>query len=377
MMKSIQDADIKNKTVFLRVDYNVPLEDKRILDDNRVRATLPTIEYLRQQNCKIIIGTHIGRPDGHIIPQLSTTTVAADLSKLIAGRVYATDYIVEPAVKREIKAIRNKDILVLGNLRWHSEEEGNNENFARHIASYADIYVNDAFACSHRAHASVDAITKYLPSYAGILLEREVSTLKLMMDFPRKPFVLILGGAKIADKIGILTKFAEIADNVLIGGAIANTFKYHNGERVSHSLYEAKAANEVKKISEIFGQKLVLPIDDVREDLGNGEFRIMDIGPKTVENWRSIIIGAKTIFWNGNLGYTEDERYQKGTLEVANLIRQNQFTKIIAGGDTVGFIDQEKIASDFSFISTGGGATLEFLAGIELPGLKALGYYED
>jgi len=372
----LNDADIEDKIVFLRVDWNVPLERGEILDDNRIRATIPTIEFLQSRNCKIIIGTHIGRPDGEVVPQLSTKILAKRFSEFSKEKVYATDYVIESAVKKQVNALRPKQILVLGNLRWYAEEEQNNFSFARILAGYADIYVNDAFAVSHRAHASVEAISNFLPSYAGLLLEKEVVTLATLTDSPRQPFVLVLGGAKIKEKVGVIKKFAAIADKILIGGAIANTLRYFNGQEVSASTFEANLADTVEQVSEIAKDKIVLPSDDKRKNLENNRFSILDIGPKTIEDFKKYISEAKTIFWNGNMGYSEDREFEDGTLEIAQAIRSNQFIKIIAGGDTVGFVNSHNINSGFTFISTGGGATLEFLAGVELPGLKVLGYYD-
>jgi len=376
MMRGLNDADIEDKIVFLRVDWNVPLERGEILDDNRIRATIPTIEFLQSRNCKIIIGTHIGRPDGEVVPQLSTKILAKRFSEFSKEKVYATDYVIESAVKKQVNALRPKQILVLGNLRWYAEEEQNNFSFARILAGYADIYVNDAFAVSHRAHASVEAISNFLPSYAGLLLEKEVVTLATLTDSPRQPFVLVLGGAKIKEKVGVIKKFAAIADKILIGGAIANTLRYFNGQEVSASTFEANLADTVEQVSEIAKDKIVLPSDDKRKNLENNRFSILDIGPKTIEDFKKYISEAKTIFWNGNMGYSEDREFEDGTLEIAQAIRSNQFIKIIAGGDTVGFLNSHNINSCFTFISTGGGATLEFLAGVELPGLKVLGYYD-
>ena len=336
MMRGLNDADIEDKIVFLRVDWNVPLERGEILDDNRIRATIPTIEFLQSRNCKIIIGTHIGRPDGEVVPQLSTKILAKRFSEFSKEKVYATDYVIESAVKKQVNALRPKQILVLGNLRWYAEEEQNNFSFARILAGYADIYVNDAFAVSHRAHASVEAISNFLPSYAGLLLEKEVVTLATLTDSPRQPFVLVLGGAKIKEKVGVIKKFAAIADKILIGGAIANTLRYFNGQEVSASTFEANLADTVEQVSEIAKDKIVLPSDDKRKNLENNRFSILDIGPKTIEDFKKYISEAKTIFWNGNMGYSEDREFEDGTLEIAQAIRSNQFIKIIAGGDKIG-----------------------------------------
>jgi phosphoglycerate kinase len=376
-MRYLKDAEnLENKTVFLRVDWNCPLKDGEIIDDNRIRATIPTIEFLQSKNCKIIIGTHLGRPDGEVVQSLSTRPLAKRFSELHAGKIIATDYVIESPVREQLSSLRAKEVLVLGNLRWYAEEETNNLAFANVLASYADIYVNDAFAVSHRAHASVDGITNFLPSYAGFLLEKEVKMLSTLTESPRHPFVIVLGGAKIKDKIGLIKKFAESADQILIGGAIANTLEFFKGQDIGSSFYEPDLEDKIEGIISSAKDKLVLPVDDDRKIDADGKFSILDIGPETIKKFSGIIAEAKTIFWNGNMGFTEDKNYQSGTIEIAQAIKSNQFTKIVAGGDTVGFLDSRKMLDGFTFVSTGGGAALEFLAGDELPGLKVLGYYK-
>jgi phosphoglycerate kinase len=375
-MNFLKDAKIEDKTVFLRVDWNVPLKNGEIANDSRIRATVPTIEFLRSKNCKIIIGTHLGRPDGDIVPSLSTRILAKGLSLLVEGKIFATDYIIESAVKQQIGKLKPKEILVIGNLRWYGEEETNNRAFANLLASYADAYVNDAFAVSHRAHASVEAITRFLPSYAGFLLEKEITSLTVLTESPRHPFVLVLGGAKIKDKISLIKKFSPIVDNFLIGGGIGNTLHFFKGDKISRSFYEPNLESSVVEILEIAGNKMIIPLDSEKKDMGNGDFSILDIGPKTIAKFKEIIAGAKTICWNGNIGFSEDEKYAKGTLEIAKAIKENKYVRVVAGGDTVGFLDSHDLVDGYTFVSTGGGAALEFLAGIELPGLKALGYYK-
>jgi len=376
MMKSLNDADIEDKIVFLRLDWNVPLKEGKITDDTRIAATIPTIQFLQSKNSKVVIGTHLGRPEGEIVPELTTSILARKFSELTAGKVYATDYVIEHRVREQVKKLKSKDVLVLGNLRWYAEEQNNNLAFANILASYADIYVNDAFAVSHRAHASVEAITKFLPSYPGFLLEKEITSLGLLTEAPRHPFLLVLGGAKIKDKVGLIKRFIKIADYILIGGAIASTFKYFKGEDISQSYYEPQLEDTIEEIVDVTAGKLILPIDDRRADLGEGKFSILDIGPGTVENFKKYINQAKTIFWNGNMGHSEEKEFEFGTLEIAKAISDNKFIRVVAGGDTIGFINSHGLISGYSFISTGGGAALEFLAGIELPGLKVLGYYD-
>lgn len=371
-MLSLRDAQVANKRVLLRVDFNVPLEDKKITDNFRMRKSLPTIEYLLRNRAKVIIITHLGKPEGQIIPQLSTIPLAQELAKLLKRRVSATDHVIHPLVSEKIEQMGYGEVLVLGNLRWHPEEELDSEAFARDLASYADVYVNDAFGVSHRAHASVDAITKFLPSYPGYLLEAEVTTLSLLLKDPVKPFVLIMGGAKVKDKTGLLDNLAERADKILVGGAIGNTFLAASGQDVSDSLYEPEMTNKCQTILQRYGQKIILPLDSVKEERANGRFSIMDIGLKTVEAFRQEISRANTVFWNGNLGYSEKNLFEEGTRSIAQAMAENRGTTVISGGDTVGFVDNNNLTTDINFISTGGGATLEFLAGMKMPGIEAL-----
>ena len=375
MMKSIREADIEEKKVFLRLDWNVPLKSGVILNDNRIKATLATIEYLLSKECKIIIGAHLGRPDGEIIPQLSTKILAKRFSELCSAKTYATDYVIESSVKKQVENLRNKEILILGNLRFYPEEGTNNLAFAHILASYGDVFVNDAFAVCHRAHASVEAITKFLPGYAGFLLEKEVDTLRTLTQRPRHPFMLILGGAKIKEKAKLLIKFTPIVDKIIVGGAIANTLRYFQGYNIGNSFYEPHMGELVGQILMATQGKMVLPVDDIRKSMLSGKFSIMDIGPQTIAKFKTCISKAKTIFWNGNMGHSEDKEFETGTLEIASAIKDNHYTRIVGGGDTVGFIDSKNMTSGYSFVSTGGGAALEFLAGEELPALKALGYY--
>lgn len=375
MMQSITEAEIEGKRIFLRLDWNVPLKNGTILNDSRIKATLPTIEYLLSKNCKIVIGAHLGRPDGEIMPQLSTKILAKRFSQLCPARIYATDYVIESAVKKQVDNLRSGEILVLSNLRYYAEEETNNMAFAHILASYGDVFVNDAFAVCHRAHASVEAIINFLPGYAGLLLEKEVNTLKLLTERPRRPFILVLGGAKIKDKSKLLIKFTPLVDKILVGGAIANTLRYFQGYDIGSSFYEPQLETLVEQILTAAKDKIVLPVDDKRKNITPGKFSIMDIGPETISKFKTCISGAKTIFWNGNMGQSEEKEFETGTLEIANAIKDNPYTKIVAGGDTVGFIDSRNMISGYSFVSTGGGAALEFLAGVELPALKALGYY--
>jgi len=371
-MRSVRDADLSGKTVFLRVDYNVPMEDGKILDANRITKSLATVKYLLEHKAKIVMATHFGKPKGKVDTATSTIPLAEELSKQLGHKVEATDYLFGDDVSQKIKAMQTGDIFMLGNLRWDSGEEANDEEFARKLAAYAELYVNDAFGASHRAHASIDAITHHLPSYTGFLLESEVTTLSLLLDKPVSPFILIMGGAKIEDKVGMIENLAPKVDRILIGGGIANTFLAAEGKDVSDSLYESEMLDQCKKLLTEQGQKITLPVDHLKEELGEGKFAIMDIGPETRRQFTEIIGEAKTIFWNGNMGKSEDQEYSGGTKAVAEAIGNNGNTTVAAGGDTVGFILSHNLQDGISFISTGGGAALEFLAGDKLPGVEAL-----
>lgn len=371
-MKSIRDVEVKDKKIFLRVDFNVPMKDGTVVSANRLTAAVPTIEYLIERGAKIIIGTHLGRPEGKYDPAFSTVPVAEELSKILNKPVSGTDHVVSSLIEEKIARMKQGEIILLGNMRFHPEEEENNKEFAKKIASYVDLYVNDAFAVSHRANASVDAITQFLPSYSGLLFESEITTLNLFLTSPEHPFVVVVGGAKVKDKAGVLEKLAEKADNILLGGAVGNTFLAAKGQNVSKSLVESEMLPKCKEIMDILKEKIMLPSDSINEDLGNGEFRSLDIGHATIANFVREINDAKCIFWNGNLGYTEDVRYCAGTLAIAKAMSDNLNVKVAAGGDTVGFIEQNGLRGGFSFISTGGSATMEFLAGVSLPGIAAL-----
>ena len=370
-MKSVREAEVKGKKVFLRADFNIPIENGKIGDNNRIKAVIPTIKYLLEKKARIIIGTHLGRPEGKVNTKYSTVPVARELAHLLNMEVEATDHVVSSIVDEKISKMQEGEIIVLGNLRFHPEEEANEKSFAKKLASYADIYVNDAFAVSHRANASVEAITEYLPSYAGLLLESEMTSLNLLLDNPEHPFVLVIGGSKIKDKAGTLNFLAEKADQVLIGGAVANTFLAARGEEMGKSLVDSEMFETCKQIMEKFGPKIHLPIDFEKEVVDGG-FSCMDIGPRTRDDFRSVVADAKCVFWNGNMGYTENERFRKGTEEIAEAMIKNTYTTVIAGGDTVGFIDKFDLHDGISFISTGGGAAMQYLAGEELPGIAAL-----
>ena len=372
-MRYFQEADLKDKRVFLRVDFNVPMDNGDITDVNRIRAVLPTIKYLVESRAKLIIGTHLGRPDGKNSEETSIAPVAKELQRMLNLKVAMAPGIFGPSVDKLIENLQLGGIVVLENLRWDKREEENDPVFAEELAKYADIYVNDAFAVSHRANASVEAITRYLPSYAGFLLQLETRNLNELLDEPKKPFIIVLGGVKIQDKAGMIMKLAPRADKILVGGGVANTFLKARGEDIGDSVYDAEMVDECAKMLKKFSRKIVLPIDSAKEDLANGSWRILDIGPDAVKKFSDFIKGAETVLWNGNLGMTEDVRFAEGSLAIAKTISSlSGKTTIIAGGDTVGFVRANHLERGVKFLSTGGGAALEFLAGQKLPGIEAL-----
>ena len=371
-MKSIRDVNVKGKRVLLRVDFNVPMEDKRVADDNRIRQSLSTIQHLVTNKAKVIILTHLGRPEGQVIAELSTVPLAQRLAEISKHRVYATDHVIHPKVNEIIGKMKKGDILMLGNLRWHGEEESDIDVFAKDLASYGDLYVNDAFGTANRKHASVYSITKFLPSYAGFLFESEIATLKILLDNPKRPFIVVLGGAKMKGKIGLIEKIAPKADKILIGGAIGNTFLAAQGKDVSGSLVEKEMFEKCENLLKKLGNKIVLPIDMVKKELPEGGFSFQDIGPKTQKLFVDEVTSAGTVFWNGNLGHSEDEAYARGTFAMVKALSESPNTSIIAGGDTVGFVRIHGLSRNINFISTGGGATSQFLAGEKLPGVEAL-----
>ncbi len=390
-MKLLQDVNVNGKAVFLRVDFNVPIEKGEITDSNRIRAALPTIKFLVESRAKVIIGTHLGRPEGKLSAETSIAPVAKELERMLNLKVTMAKGVIDDETKKLAADLKAGQILILENLRWDPREEKNDSAFAKELASMAEIYVNDAFAVSHRANASVEAITKFLPSYAGLLLQSEITHLQLLLANPEHPFVLIIGGVKVVDKAGMIEKLAPHADNILVGGGVANTFLKARGEEMSKSVVDEEMVPACKKMLVSFGNKIILPIDCVTDSRGVipaqagiskipdqvgddnvKEFKILDIGPATIEKFCSIIRAAQTVLWNGNLGYTEDPEFQAGTKAVAKAMQLLRGTTVIAGGDTVGFVKSEGLDKGISFISTGGGAALEFLAGEKLPGIVAL-----
>ncbi len=377
MLKTLESlGSLAGKKVFYRPDYNVPVKDGVIQDEFRITATYKTLDYLVGQGAKVIIGAHMGRPKGED-PELSLHPVAQVLADRYSDHAVRTaTKIDDAAVQETIAGMQNGDILMLPNLRYWAAEEENDEAFATLLASLAEVYVNDAFACDHRAHASIVGVpSKLSSSAAGYLLQAEIETLGGLMASPASPFVVVMGGAKVSDKIEVIRRLAEKADKVLIGGAMANTFLLAKGEMIGDSLAEKEKVDVAKGLLEEFGDKLVVAPDYVKDNPDDAEhFRYLDLGPESIALFTKELSEAKTIFTNGSLGYTEDEKFAVASTAIVKAIaaRTGKATTVVAGGDTVELITRLKMHDQFSFVSTGGGAALEFLAGEELPGVKVL-----
>lgn len=384
--KSITDIDVKGKKVLVRVDFNVPIKEGKIKDDTRMTAALPTINYLLEHGAAVILFSHLGRPKDEPDPQFSLALVAKHLATLIPNKVnFVEDCIGEVAEAASAK-LQPGEVLVLENTRFYKEEKKNDPEMAMKFAKLADIYVNDAFGSAHRAHASTEGVAHHLPAVAGFLMEKEIRYLGQAIADPVRPFVAILGGAKISDKIGVIDNLLQKADAVLIGGGMANTFFKAQGFEMADSLVEEEAIQTAKELLAKGGGKLHLPVDLV---LGNSfdndaeskvtvvenvpaGWRVLDIGPASVENYARVISGAGTVVWNGPMGVFEMPKFAKGTFGVAEAVAASGAVSIIGGGDSVSAINQSGLSDKVTHISTGGGASLEMLEGKLLPGLAAL-----
>jgi phosphoglycerate kinase len=378
-MKVLGDMDFQGKRVLLRVDYNVAIESGRVANDNKLRQSIPTIEYLLNKGSKIILVTHIGRPDGEAKEELRTHTVAARLGQLMGLNVKESTATIDKA-NQDVGRLQPGEIIMLENIRFYPEEEKNDMEFAKKLASLADVYVNDAFAVSHRDNASVCAITRFLPSCAGLLLEKEVNALSGLLENPAKPFVLAIGGAKLETKIPVIENMAKKADKIILGGAMIFPFYRAKGFGTGKSLMSEKEVALAKNLLEMHAGKIILPTDVV---LDNGEEAEcnqipndragLDIGHRSIELFRYALREAKTVVWNGPLGKFEDKRFAKGTYELARIISALKATTVVGGGETVAAVEDLGLMDKFTHVSTGGGAALEFLEGKKLPGIIALG----
>ncbi|HYA86667.1 MAG TPA: phosphoglycerate kinase [Nitrospirota bacterium] len=389
--KTIDKVDLKGKRVFIRADFNVPFDDDgNITDDGRIRSTLPTINYALDAGAKVILASHLGRPKGKPSPKYSLAPVAKRLHRLLNKEVQFANDCIGPEVDRMVAAMQPGDVLLLENLRFHAEEEKNDEAFSRALASLTDVYVNDAFGTAHRAHASTYGITKYVPlSVAGFLMIREITYLQKTVANPVRPFVAILGGAKVSGKIGVIENLQNKVDKIIVGGAMAFTFMKAMGNEVGNSLVEPdmiEMAERLRKSARDKGVKFYLPVDFVvAENTNDGaETKIvtsqelpkgwvgLDIGPATVRLFSEALQNAKTIIWNGPMGLFEKDAYSRGTFAIARSVADAFATTIVGGGDTDVAVHKAGVSDSMTFISTGGGASLELLEGKELPGLAAL-----
>jgi phosphoglycerate kinase len=384
--KTVEDMDVKGKKVLVRVDFNVPIKDGKVGDDTRIRAALPTIEYLLNKGAAVILCSHLGRPKGGPDPKYSMKPVGEYLSTLMKKPVAFADDCVGPEAEAAAKALKPGEILLLENTRFHPEEEKNDLDLAKKMASLADVFINDAFGTAHRAHSSTEGVARFLPAAAGFLLEKEIKYLGQAVAEPKRPFVAILGGSKISDKIGVIKNLLTKADVILIGGGMANTFFKAQGYPVADSLVEDEALETAKELLANGGTKLRLPVDVTIADKFDAEaafkvmdvapipdgWRILDIGPKTMEAYAKALKGAGTVVWNGPMGVFEFPNFAKGTYAVAKAVADCGGVTIIGGGDSVAAIQESGLADKITHISTGGGASLEMLEGLVLPGLAAL-----
>jgi phosphoglycerate kinase len=384
--KTVKDIEVGGKRVLVRVDFNVPIKDGQVADDTRIRASLPTIQYLLEHNAAVILCSHLGRPKGGPDPAFSLRPAADRLSELIARPVSFVPVPVGPAAVQAAKNLQSGEVLVLENTRFNPGETKNDPEMAKQLADLADIFVLDAFGSAHRAHASTEGVTHYLPSVAGFLLEKEIRYLGQAIANPEHPFVAILGGAKVSDKIGVIRNLLARADKVLIGGGMANTFLKAMGNPVGDSLVEDEVLDTARDLLAEGAKRLVLPADLVIANAFDAEadwdiipvgpvpdgWRIMDIGPETVSGFAKAVAEAKTVVWNGPMGVFEFPRFAQGTFGLAKAVAESQATSIVGGGDSVAALQEAGLADQITHLSTGGGASLEMLEGKELPGVAAL-----
>ncbi|MCY7768804.1 phosphoglycerate kinase [Bacillus haynesii] len=388
--KSVKDIDVKGRVVFCRVDFNVPMKDGKVTDDTRIRAALPTIQYLTEQGAKVLLASHLGRPKGQVLEELRLTPVAARLGELIGKEVKKADEAYGDAVKAQISEMKDGDILVLENVRFYPGEEKNDPELSKAFADLADVYVNDAFGAAHRAHASTAGIAEHLPAVAGFLMEKELEVLGKALSNPERPFTAIIGGAKVKDKIGVIESLLEKVDNLIIGGGLAYTFVKALGHEVGKSLLEEDKIDLAKSFMDRAKEKGVnfyMPTDVlVADDFSNdantkvvpvseipSDWEALDIGEETRQTYADVIKNSKLVVWNGPMGVFELDAFAKGTKAVAEALAEAKDTySVIGGGDSAAAVEKFGLADKMSHISTGGGASLEFMEGKELPGVKAL-----
>ncbi|MGM1048946.1 MAG: phosphoglycerate kinase [Bacillota bacterium] len=387
--KSVRDVEVSGKRVFVRVDFNVPLEDGKITDDTRIRETLPTIKYLVEKGAKVILASHMGRPKGQVVDSMRLTPASERLSELLGKPVAKADEAVGDAVKAQIANMKDGDVLVLENVRFYPGEEKNDPELAKQFAELADLFVNDAFGAAHRAHASTEGIAHLLPAVSGLLMEKELSVLGKALSNPDHPFTAIIGGSKVKDKIDVINNLLTLADNVIIGGGLAYTFFKAQGHEIGQSLCDDSkldtALGFIEKAKEL-GKNFYLPEDIVVSDDFSADANTnivdidgipadwegVDIGPKTRAKYAEVIKNSKLVVWNGPMGVFEIEPFSSGTREVAQACADTEAYTIIGGGDSAAAAEKFHLADKMNHISTGGGASLEFMEGKELPGVVAL-----
>ena len=384
--KTVKDIDLKGKRVLMRVDFNVPMQAGKVTDDKRIKASLPTIQYVLAQGAALILMSHLGRPKGGPDPEFSLKAASEVLAGLLGKPVQMAPDCVGPEVEKMANALKPGDVLMLENTRFHAGEEKNDLDLAKQMAVLGDVYVNDAFGSAHRAHSSTEGVARYLPAVSGFLMELELEYLGRATSNPEHPYIAILGGAKISDKIAVVENLLAKCDKLIIGGGMANTFLAAKGINMQDSLVEAGSVDTAKSILVKSGDKLLLPVDAVIADKFEAEannkvvdvdkvpagWRIMDIGPKSIEAFKAALTGAKLIVWNGPMGVFEMPKFAEGTFAIAKLLADSGATTVIGGGDSASAVKKAGVAKQMTHVSTGGGASLEFLEGKELPGVAAL-----
>ncbi|AVM25432.1 phosphoglycerate kinase [Bacillus pumilus] len=388
--KSVKDIDVKGKVVFCRVDFNVPMKDGEVTDDTRIRAALPTIEYLTGQGAKVLLASHLGRPKGQVTEELRLTPVAKRLQELLGQEVKKADEAYGDNVKKQISDLKDGDVLVLENVRFYPGEEKNDPELSKAFADLADVYVNDAFGAAHRAHASTAGIAAYLPAVSGFLMQKELEVLGKAISNPDRPFTAIIGGAKVKDKIGVIESLLDKVDNLIIGGGLAYTFVKALGHEVGKSLLEEDKVDLAKSFMDRAKEKgvnFLIPTDVlVADDFSNdantsivpiseipSDLEALDIGTETRETYADVIKNSKLVVWNGPMGVFEIDAFAKGTKAIAEALAEAKDTySVIGGGDSAAAVEKFGLADQMSHISTGGGASLEFMEGKELPGVTAL-----
>ena len=389
VLNTVKDADLKGKKVVIRVDFNVPVKNGVVTDSTRIKAALPTINYLLENGASVVVMSHFGRPKGEKNPDYSMAPIAKEFEALLGKKVKLASDVIGENVKNEVESLKEGEVLLLENVRFYKEEEKNDPEFAKALASYGDLYVNDAFGTAHRAHASTEGVSHYLPSYAGFLIEKEVKYMAPLLENPGHPFVAIIGGSKVSSKITVLESLVKTCDTIVIGGGMAYTFARVLGHNVGTSLVEddyIETAKNFLSAANAKGTKIILPVDHIAaekfaedaapilidsEDIPENLMGL-DIGPKTVELIKKALSDAKSVVWNGPMGVFEFASFAKGTEAVAKALAESDAISVVGGGDSVAAINKFGLADRISHVSTGGGASLEFLEGKTLPGIKAL-----